>query len=52
MLFKIENKSWRRQSPGASEEAGHEGTAGQRRCLTNMPSLDHTEPAERGLGLM
>lgn len=52
MFFKIENKSWQRQSPGTSDEAGQEGKAGHRRCLTNTPSLDWFGQTETGLSLM
>lgn len=52
MFFKIENKSWQRQSPGTGDEAGHEGKAGQRRRLINKPSLDRAGQTETGLSLM
>lgn len=52
LFFKIENKSWQRQSPGSSGEAGHKGKAGHRRWLTNVPSLDCAGQTEIGLSLL
>lgn len=48
LFFKIEFESWQRQSPSSSGEAGHEGKAGHRRWLTNVPSLDSSGRLKQG----